>query len=198
MSGASPVAVGAPAGRRRMTGRQAAALDLLLDAAAVVARQHGYAGVTVRGVASRAGVATASAYHLVASKDHLLAETMWREMARLPAAAAPQSADAQSRVIAELRVLGTFTAGDPLLAAAGTTALLGDGPDVADVRLRMGRLVSDRLAGALGEPVDVPVLRSLNLLYTGTLLAVGLGHLRSAEAPDVLAEAAGLILRGRQ
>jgi AcrR family transcriptional regulator len=181
-----------------MTGRQAAALDLLLDAAAVVARQHGYAGVTVRGVASRAGVATASAYHLVASKDHLLAEMMWREMARLPAAAAPEPADAQSRVIAELRVLGTFTAGDPLLAAAGTTALLGDGPDVADVRLRMGRLVSDRLAGALGEPADVPVLRSLNLLYTGTLLAVGLGHLRSAEAPDVLAEAAGLILRGRQ
>jgi AcrR family transcriptional regulator len=197
MSGASPVAVGVPSGRRQMTDRQAAALDLLLDAAAVAARQHGYAGVTVRGVASQAGVATASAYHLVASKDHLLAEMMWREMARLPAAA-PGPADAQSRVIAELRVLGTFMAGDPLLAAAGTTALLGDGPDVADVRLRMGRLVSDRLAGALGEPVDVPVLRSLNLLYTGTLLAVGLGHLPSAEAPDVLTEAAGLILRGRQ
>jgi TetR/AcrR family transcriptional regulator, cholesterol catabolism regulator len=198
MSETSAAAIGVPAGRRQMTGRQAAALDLLLDAAAVVARQHGHAGVTVRGVASRAGVATASAYHLVASKDHLLAEMMWREMARLPAAAVPEPADAQSRVLAELRVLGTFTAGDPLLAAAGTTALLGDGPDVADVRLRMGRLVSDRLARALGEPVDVPVLRSLNLLYTGTLLAVGLGHLRSAEAPDVLTEAAGLILRGRQ
>ncbi len=198
MSGAPPVAIGGSSGRRRMTGRQTTVLDLLLDAAAVEARQHGYAGVTVRGVASRAGVATASAYHLVASKDHLLAETMWREMARLPAAAAPQSADAQSRVIAELRVLGTFMAGDPLLAAAGTTALLGDGPDVQDVRLRMGRLVSDRLAGALGEPVDVPVLRSLNLLYTGTLLAVGLGHLRSAEAPDALTEAAELILRGKR
>jgi AcrR family transcriptional regulator len=179
-----------------MTGRQTTVLDLLLDAAAVEARQHGYAGVTVRGVASRAGVATASAYHLVASKDHLLAETMWRELARLPAAVAPP-ADAQSRVLAELRLLGTFMAGDPLLAAAGTTALLGDGPDVQDVRLRMGRLVSDRLAGALGEPVDVPVLRSLNLLYTGTLLAVGLGHLRSAEAPGALTEAAALILRGK-
>ena len=44
----------------------------------------GYAGLTVRIVARRAGVAPATAYTYFSSKDHLLAEVLWRRMQALP------------------------------------------------------------------------------------------------------------------
>ena len=44
----------------------------------------GYAGLTVRSVARRAGVAPATAYNYFSSKDHLLAEVLWRHMQALP------------------------------------------------------------------------------------------------------------------
>ena len=44
----------------------------------------GYAGLTVRNVARRAGVAPATAYNYFSSKDHLLAEVLWRRMQALP------------------------------------------------------------------------------------------------------------------
>ena len=42
-------------------------------------------GLTVRNVARRAGVAPATAYTYFSSKDHLLAEVLWRGMEALPA-----------------------------------------------------------------------------------------------------------------
>ena len=52
-----------------------------MDAAADEARERGYEGMTVRSVARRAGVAPATAYTYFASKDHLLAEVLWRRHA---------------------------------------------------------------------------------------------------------------------
>ena len=43
----------------------------------------GYPGLTVRNVARRAGVAPATAYNYFSSKDHLLAEVLWRRMQSL-------------------------------------------------------------------------------------------------------------------
>ena len=194
-----PAAGGARApGRRRMTSKQGAVLDRLVDAAAALARESGYEGVSVRAAAARAGVAPATAYGLVASKDHLLAEVMWRAMADLPASGAAPDAAPADRVTAELGVLGTLMAGEPVLAAAGTTALLGPGPDVRDVRLRMGQAFHARLASALGDAADPVVLRTLDLFYTGTLLSMGMGHLPGEQVPEVLVEGAALIMGGRR
>ena len=44
----------------------------------------GYSGLTVRNVARRAGVAPATAYNYFSSKDHLLAEVLWRRIQALP------------------------------------------------------------------------------------------------------------------
>jgi len=179
-----------------MTPRQAEILDRLVEAAAAEARDHGYEGMTVRGAARRAGVAAATAYTLVASKDHLLAEVMWRKWLDLPAADIPPDASRAERVLAEMQVLGTYMADDPLLAAAGTTALLGPGPDVRDLRLRLGGAFHGRLAAALGKAPEPGLLRSLDLVYTGALLWMGMGHLPRHQVPDVLGEAAQLLMGG--
>ena len=57
----------------------------LVRAAEEETEEVGYAGLTVRGVARRAGVAPATAYTYFSSKDHLLAEVLWRRMESLPA-----------------------------------------------------------------------------------------------------------------
>jgi len=188
----------AEATRRRLTPRQVAVVEQLVEAAADEARQRGYEGVTVRAVARRAGVAPATAYTYFASKDHLLAEVLWRRLEALPAAAdddgAGQDDDAGRRVRAELRVLGLFMADDPTLAVACTTALLGSGPEVRALRVRFGAALHDRLAAALGDGGDPSVLRSLDLAYSGAMLWAGMGHIRFEDVPDALADTARLLL----
>jgi len=180
--------------RRRLTTRQAAVVDRLVRAAADEARQRGYEEFTVRRAARRAGVAPATAYTYFASKDHLLAEVLWR---RLDAVERPPSTagdDALTRITDALRTLGLFIADDPLLAEACTTALLGRGPDVRALRARFGAEFHRRLADALGPDATPSLLLGLDLAYTGAMLWAGLGHLPYAAVPDALAEVARNLL----
>ncbi len=189
--------VAAEASRRRLTMRQAALVEQLLEAAADETRLQGYEGVTVRNVARRAGVAPATAYTYFASKDHMLAEVLWRRFGALPApATATDSVTGTDRVIAELRVLGLFMADDPTLAAACTTALLGRGPEVRALRVLFGTELHERLASALGDRADEAVLRSLDLAYSGAMLWAGMGHIHFEDVPDALADAARRVLGG--
>ncbi len=194
MTDAAVTVVAAEAARRRLTVRQVAVVEQLLEAAADEARDHGYDGVTVRTVARRAGVAPATAYTYFASKDHLLAEVLWRRLQALAVPDEVAGADATERVVAELRALGMFMADDPTLAAACTTALLGSGPEVRALRVLFGTALHDRLANALGDGADEAVLRSLDLAYSGAMLWAGLGHIRFEDVPDALADAARLVL----
>ena len=184
----------AEATRRRLTPRQAAVVQRLVDAAADEARAAGYDGLTVRTVARRAGVAPATAYTYFASKDHLLAEVLWRRMQALPVLPTTPADSAVDRVSAALRVLGLFMSDDPTLAAACTTALLGSGPEVRAVRVRFGAALHDRLAHALGEDADETVLRTLDLAYSGAMLWAGMGHIDFAEVPEALADVARIAL----
>jgi AcrR family transcriptional regulator len=181
--------------RRRLTARQAAVVEQLIDAAAQEARRHGYGGLSVRGVARRAGVAPATAYTYFASKDHLLAEVLWRRLQALPLES-EDGAGVADRLNAVMGAMGLFMADDPKLAAACTTALLGSGPEVRDLRVRFGTAVHDRLAAALGDHTDGAVLRSLELAYSGAMLWAGLGHIAYEDVPRALADAARLILDG--
>jgi AcrR family transcriptional regulator len=193
---AAVTVVAAEASRRRLTLRQVAVVEQLVDAAADEARERGYDGVTVRNVARRAGVAPATAYTYFASKDHLLAEVLWRRMQALPVPEIDDAADAVERAIIELRVLGLFMADDPVLAAACTTALLGSGPEVRALRVLFGAALHERLAAALGDAADEAVLRSLDLAYRGAMLWAGFGHIHFEDVPEALADAARLVLGG--
>ena len=190
----------AEASRRRLTVRQAAVVEQLVEAAADETRQQGYEGVTVRNVARRAGVAPATAYTYFASKDHLLAEVLWRRFQALPApeydAAHDAATSATDRVIAELRVLGLFMADDPTVAAACTTALFGRGPEVRALRVLFGTALHERLAEALGDAADEATVRTLDLAYSGAMLWAGMGHIHFEDVPDALADTARLVLGG--
>lgn len=179
--------------RRPLTARQAEVVTRLVEAAVEEVHEQGYEGLTVRNVARRAGMAPASAYTYFSSKDHLVAEALWRKLERLPAAA-PANGAPLERVEAELRALGSFMADDPALSAACTTALLGPGPDVMDLRARIGTEIHHRLRAALGTGGDRRALQVLELAYTGAMLSTGMGHLSFEDVADQLTEAARLVL----
>ena len=189
--------VAAEDGRRRLTARQVAVFERLVDAAADEAREHGYEGTTVRGAARRAEVAPATAYTCFASKDHLLAEILWRCMDDLPALAHHPGTTPLERVTSEIELLGLFMADEPVLAAACTTALLGAGPEVGAVRQRFGARVHARLATALGDAGDPAVVQGLELAYSGAMLWAGMGHLAFAEVPEALGRLATRLLGGQ-
>ena len=182
--------------RRKLTHKQGLVVDRLIDAAAEEARQNSYEGTTVRGAAKRAGVAPATAYTYFASKDHLLAEVLWRRMRNLPKPVFDPDQSPLDRVAAELRVLGLFMADDITLAAACTAALLGSGPDVRAVRERFGAEVNARLSLALGDRTDRRVLRALDLAWSGAMLWAGMGHIAFTDVPDALIGTARLLLEG--
>jgi len=180
--------------RRHLTPRQAEIVDRLLAAAADEARSNGYEKTTVRTSARRAGVAPATAYTYFASKDHLLAEVLWRRLDRLGPVDPDKSVPERQRVTRELCRLATFMADDPDLAVACTTALLGSGADVRVLRDRFGARILSRISEALGRATDQRVLSTLNLTLIGAMLTAGMGHLSFAVVPDAIAGAVDLVI----
>jgi len=67
-------------GRRHLSERQSEAVERLVVAATEEVESVDYADISVRSIARRAGVAPATAYTYFSSKDHLLAEVLWRRM----------------------------------------------------------------------------------------------------------------------
>jgi AcrR family transcriptional regulator len=180
--------------RRHLSARQRGLVEGIVEAAAIEARELGYEKMSVRGAARRAGVAPATAYTYFASKDHLLAEVLWRRLEALPPADFSKGQQVLDRVTAELGQLATFMAADPDVASACAVAFLGTGADVKLLRDRIGARIVARISAALGSNPDSAVLQTLSLAYIGAMLSAGMGHLTFAEIPDAMAAAAGLVV----
>ena len=191
----SPV-VDIEATRRRLTARQAEAVANLVRAAEEETEEVGYAGLTVRGVARRASVAPATAYTYFSSKDHLLAEVLWRRMEALPPVDTDQSVPLAQRVAHTVRDMIPFAAESPALIDACTVALISPSPDVSHLRDRIGAQTHRRLVAALGSDVDPRVARVLEAAYSGALLTAGTGHMSFGDVPAFVAEAATLLIDG--
>lgn len=195
----SPVSAVLPeAPRRRLSERQARTVERLVEAAVEEVRATGYAGLTVRNVARRAGVAPATAYTFFTSKEHLVTEVFWRRLDVLPQTVVDRRRAPLTRVAATLRDLALLVADEPELAAACTAALLGPDDEVRVLRDRIGREMRRRIETALGTDADPIVVDTLDLALVGALVRAGTGHLPYAELPDRLAEVAGLVLGGRR
>lgn len=161
--------------RRRLTPKQAETVNRLCEAAVQVLREDDFTGLTVRAVASRAGVGPATAYTYFSSKEHLVAEVFWRRLSQSPRPE-PDGLDRAGRVVAVLRGIALLLADEPGLSSAVTNALLGSDPDVEHLRVRIGIEIRGRLEQALGKPADPDVLETLDLLYAGALLRAGIGY----------------------
>jgi AcrR family transcriptional regulator len=182
--------------RRRLTERQAEVVQQLIDATAAEVDEDGYAGLTVRNVARRAGVAPATAYNYFSSKDHLLAELLWRRITGLPIVDATVHGSMAERLTQTVQMMMDLTTGSPDLVGACTTALLNATPDVKHLRDRIGAVIHQRFVAALGPDIDPTIVRVLETTYSGALLMAGMGHMTYAEVPAFLAETARLMTGG--
>jgi AcrR family transcriptional regulator len=180
--------------RRRLTARQAEVVSELVRATELEIEAVGYPGLTVRNVARRAGVAPATAYNYFSSKDHLLAEVLWRRMQALPSADNLAELPLRQRLTETVRAMVLFTTESAALVDACTVALLSTSPDVKHLRDRIGAQIHRRLAAALGPGVDPMVVRVLETSYSGALLMAGMGHLSYLDIPEFLADAAELMV----
>jgi AcrR family transcriptional regulator len=180
--------------RRRLSKRQADTVRRLTDAAVEELRQVGYAGLTVRNVAARGGVAPATAYTYFSSKNHLITEVFWRRLRELPEVQS-NGARPVELVVQTLREIASLVAREPELAAACTTAMLGEDPDVEHLRERIGVEWHRRLSLALGAVADPVVLRALEFSLGGALLHAGLGYSTYGQVVDDLESSARLIVR---
>jgi AcrR family transcriptional regulator len=70
--------------RQRLTDRQLAMVKALIEAGLAEVRASGYDHLTIRAVATRAGVTHTTAYTYFASKAHLVAEVFWRRLQEVP------------------------------------------------------------------------------------------------------------------
>ncbi|GAB2658701.1 TetR/AcrR family transcriptional regulator [Prescottella soli] len=179
--------------RRRLTQKQADTVERLCEAAVEVLREEDFAGLTVRAVASRAGVGPATAYTYFSSKEHLVAEVFWRRLSRSPRPAS-DGLDRTGRVVAVLRGITLLLADEPGLSGAVTNALLGGDPDVEHLRVRIGIEIRGRLEEALGEPGDPEILETLDILYAGALLRAGIGYGTYEDLAGSLERSATMIL----
>jgi AcrR family transcriptional regulator len=186
---------GFEATRRRLSPRQAEVVAQLVRATEREIELVGYAGLTVRSVARRAGVAPATAYNYFSSKDHLLAEVLWRGMQALPPVGADDGRSAHDRVADAVRAMVLLTTESPALVDASTQALLSNGADVKHLRDRIGSEIHHRLAAAVGPDADPMVVRVLQASFSGALLAAGMGHMTSLDIPEFVAAAAVLMLQ---
>lgn len=190
----APLGLHVEATRRRLSVRQAEVVAHLVEGAEDVVEEVGYSGLTVRNVASRAGVAPATAYTYFSSKDHLLAEVLWRRMEALPPVAGDDDLPVAERIEEAVRAMILFAAQSPALVDACTVALLSPNPDVRHLRDRIGSTIHRRLAAAAGPGTDPRVIRVLETCYSGALLTAGIGHMSFLDIPSFVAGAATLMI----
>lgn len=196
LSGHVSTEVNVESTRRWLTKRQADMVQRLTTAAEQELLQAGYSDLTVRNVAGRAGVVPATAYTYFSSKNHLITELFWRKLQGLPYGV-DVSRPTSERVIQVLRDIALLMAGEPQLAAACTTAMLGSDPDVAHLRFRIGGEIRARLESALGQDLDTEVRDALEFAYAGALLQAGMGATSYERIADSLASTAKLIMGER-
>jgi AcrR family transcriptional regulator len=182
--------------RRHLSDRQARTVHRLTEAAVVELIAAGYAALTVRNVAKRAGVAPATAYTYFAPKEHRVAEVFGRRFDGQEARPVDRRRSPAHRATDVLLDFALVVADETELAAACTVALLADDPEVRELRLRIGLEMHRRLTEAVGGDASPAAIQTLELATTGALLQVGTGHLAYEAIPDLLAEAAALVLGG--
>ncbi|GGR41210.1 AcrR family transcriptional regulator [Nocardioides luteus] len=172
--------------------RQAETVERLLAAGLEELREVGHEALTIRSVAARAGVSSATAYTYLASKNHLFVELFWRHLADAPAV--EETGSRAERVQAAVRSLTTRIAAEPALAAAVTPALLGSDTDVERLRLRIGAEFVVRFDEALGRETTDAVRQALLLAFSGALLQAGMGLMTYDEMADRLAPVVAVIV----
>jgi AcrR family transcriptional regulator len=177
--------------QRQLSEHQIVVMEQLVRAALLEANEQPYEDVTVRTVAKRAGMASATAYTYFSGKEHLLAEAMWWHI-RQSKYLADLSLDLPERVAESIRSLKLDSLGVEAVRAC-VTALWGQDPDVQRVRQLVTAELGTRLALALADQAHPAVLGVLAVTTIGALTSASVGLLPLAALPTMIAEAAALM-----
>jgi AcrR family transcriptional regulator len=177
---------------RRSDRRPAQTIRKVLDAGLEELRESSYATLTMRAVATRAGVSPASAYTYFPSKSALVAAVYLRFLRELPLHTDANDTT-QTRVSATLRDMALMVADEPELMTACGAALMADDPAVKPLREQIGEEVSRRIAAALGPGWPRAVKSALQMTFAGALMTAR--FVSYQEIAGQLDEAVSLILK---
>ncbi len=211
--------------RRSLSARQAETVDKLLRCALDEIRSEGFEGLRIRSVASRADVASATAYTYFASKEHLVTELFLQRLTAMAPAATnssgpaddaedslPETADrpdtagrpgtgklrsTAERVAAALAPIAALSMAEPELASACTHAMLASDPEVQRVRLLIGEHTHALVREAAGSESTAAQLQTIEAAWSGLLLQAGMGHIRYSDLAK-LAEQSAEVVFGRE
>ena len=155
---------------RRPDRRPGQTIRKLLDAGAAELRATSFSVMTMRSVAARAGVSSASAYTYFPSKNALVA-TLYLETLKTVPLQPDNTDNPKARVKAALRAMMLAGADEPELRAACATAMLADEPAVEAVRGKFVGEVARRLRAALSTGLRPSVQHTLGLTFAGALMS---------------------------
>jgi AcrR family transcriptional regulator len=178
--------------KRRNT-RPEKTIRKLLDATIEELRESAFLDLTVRGVASRAGVSPASAYKYFPSKGALVADAYLRMLQDVPMFI-DVNQSAYERVSATLREMAFVGADHPEIAAACANALISDDPGVEPARVKIATEVGQRISAALGPGWPREVVTIIQMTFNGGLITAKGGHLSYPQIAEHFDEAVRLIL----
>jgi len=181
--------------RRELNPRQADTVEKLLKAATEELDAVGVDGLTIRTVALRAGVSSATAYTYFSSKNHLFAELFLRHVVEEDGPR-PVGDDPLARVQSVIRHIASRLAAAPEVAAGATMALLTNDLDVHRLRLRVGAEFYTAFEEAIGGSPDAVLVETLVLAFSGALLQAGMGLMTYTEMGARLDAAVAVIMRG--
>jgi AcrR family transcriptional regulator len=176
---------------RRSDRRPGQTIRKVLDAGLEELRESSYANLTMRAVASRAGVSPASAYTYFPSKSALVAAVYLRFLQALPLHTDVNDTT-KTRVSATMRDMAIVVADEPELTTACGAALMADDPAVKPLREQIGEEVSSRISAALGPGWPHAVESTLQMTFAGALLTAR--FVSYDEIAGQLDEAVNLIL----
>jgi|RhiMetdeSRZDD1v2_1073273.scaffolds.fasta_scaffold104977_5 TetR/AcrR family transcriptional regulator, cholesterol catabolism regulator len=182
--------------RQRLTDRQVATVNTLIEAALAEVRASGYDQLTIRAVATRAGVTHTTAYSYFASKAHLVAEVFWRRLQEVPRPAVDPGAPLVERVRHAIEGPALIFDGEPELTHATTSALLSTDPETCRLRDVIGRELAERIDAAAGPDLAPEVGQALLLAFSGAMVQAGMGYLDFAGVVERMASFAQLLDRG--
>jgi len=185
---------------RPRTPAQIARLERLREATRALAHEGGYAAVTMRAVAERAGVGPATVYRYFSSKDHLIADVHAQKslsvIAEL-AARPPRHKRPADRVAAVFRRMLEATAEDLLLASAGVAAITSSDLSASSPGFWSQFVMPSYMDVALGDE-DVGDRKALGELlghvFFSLMCGLAIGRSSLEEADAAMTRAVGLVL----
>jgi TetR/AcrR family transcriptional regulator, cholesterol catabolism regulator len=162
---------------RQLSERQLAVKRRLLEAGLDLVREIGFADLTLRAVATRAGATHTTAYHYFASKSHLVAELFYSVLVGVPVEPPDPSVPLPRRIARALGLTAAKFGEVEALAQAGNVALAQEEPDVVLLRGAIGADLLRRIVISSGDDADAELTELVMLSYMGAMRWAGTGAL---------------------